>query len=184
MPGAPSPLRNSYTIPGSAAGWMTERVPANRNPPFAVGGQKADTFYRGREGALAAAVQAAKVVHRRRPVDADGHAGTRLGKEVEKLAGQEGAVGLNADGMALGGEPCPETAEQRSERVGSEQQGLAPVQDDREPGLLAFGLLDESVTESPSPPRGACAWAEGATWCPAPYTRSSRSSRSCTDSQS
>ena len=40
-----------------------------------------------------------------------GHAGPRLGKEREELAGQEGAVGLNADGIAFGREVGPEALE-------------------------------------------------------------------------
>ena len=58
------------------------------------------------------------------------------------LLAEKRPVGLDADGVAIGGQMSPQAAQQSSELAEAEQQRLSPVQNDREARLLASGLFD------------------------------------------
>ena len=106
-----------------------------------------DTPRGGCERALAAVVHPGEIVRFRWAVDADGHAGACLGKEVQVPPGKERSIGLDTDGMTFGGKLRPQAAEQFGKLGEAEQQRFTPVEDDREPRLLAFRLLDEAVAD-------------------------------------
>ena len=67
-----------------------------------VGSKTLNAPHGGGVCAPTAMVQTGEIVGFRRSIDADGHAGTGLGKEVEEVLAEERPVGLDADGWRSG----------------------------------------------------------------------------------
>ena len=86
-----------------------------------VVGEQADAPHRRCVGALAAMAEPGDVVDLWRAVDADRHAGARLGKKIQQRCREQRAVGLHADGVAFGGQALAQATQQPGERVKADQ---------------------------------------------------------------
>ena len=141
------PLEEPVHVPRIDGGLDDRERTREQELALRVRSEKTNSPHRGCVGAVASMVEPGKVVGFRWPVDAHGHAGTRLGKEIEQLLAEKGSVGLDTDGVATRRQLSPQAMQKCGELVEAQQQRFPSMENDCEACVLPSSLVDQSIAE-------------------------------------